>query len=145
MSTTAYPRSPKEQLGGLRHLGRFLDKIRMRNAGLIQDYHYLTTGFDKYLLDQLAITGEEFEQRVIRGGSDDEIVAWVQGKAKSLTEDETAQWNDMVLTGEPKNEMAQERFNALLTSIAKKRGVTIEQLPKVTKWVDAIDLDEDRL
>ena len=145
MSTSPYPRSPKEQLGGLCHLGRLIDKIRLRNAGHLQDYNYLTTGFDKYLLDLLGLKGEELEQRVLRGGSEEEIVTWIQSHAKSLTEEEKAQWNTMVWEGEPKNDMAQERFNALLAAIAKKRGVSIEQLPKITKWVDAIDLDEDRL
>jgi len=126
-------------------MGRLIDKIRLRHAGHLQDYNYLTTGFDKYLLDHLELKGEEFEQRVLRGGSDEEISAWVQENAKTLTEEEKAQWNTMVRDGEPKNDMAQGRFDALIAGIAKKRGVSIEQLPKITKWVDAIDLDEERL
>lgn len=145
MNPSPYPRSPKEQLCGLCHLGRLVDKIRMRNAGKIQDYNYLTTGFDKYLLDHLALTGEEFEQRVLRGGSDEEISAWVHDNAKPLTDEEKAQWNTMVREGEPKNDMAQGRFDALIAGVAKKRGVPIEQLPTITKWIDAIDLDEERL
>jgi Domain of unknown function (DUF5069) len=145
MSTSRYPRSPREQLGGLCHLGRLLDKIRMRHNGLLQDYNYLTTGFDKYLLDQLGLKGEVLEQQVLEGGSDEEIVTWVQGHGKSMTKEEKSQWNDMVLNGEPKNEMAQGRFNSLLTGISKKRGVSVDQLPKITKWVEAIDLDEERL
>ncbi|MDT7041043.1 DUF5069 domain-containing protein [Candidatus Nitronereus thalassa] len=145
MSTSAYPRSPKEQLGGLCHLGRLIDKIRMRHSGLLQEYNYLTTGFDKYLLDYLGIKGDVLEQRVLEGGTDEEILAWVQGHGKSMTEEEKRQWNEMVLNGEPKNDMAQGRFNALLTGIAEKRGVSVDQLPKITKWVEAIDLDEERL
>ncbi|MBH0177075.1 MAG: DUF5069 domain-containing protein, partial [Nitrospira sp.] len=30
-----HPRSPKSLLGGIAHLGRFIDKIRLRNAGQI--------------------------------------------------------------------------------------------------------------
>ena len=145
MSTSHYPRSPKEQLGGLCHLGRLIDKIRMRHAGHLQDYNYLTTGFDKYLLDHLGIKGDVLEQRVLEGGSDEEILSWVQGHGKSMTEEEKAQWNDMVLNGEPKNDMAQGRFKGLLVGIAEKRGVSVDQLPKITKWVEAIDLDEERL
>ena len=33
MTTAQYPRSPKEEVNGLCHLGRLIDKIRMRNAG----------------------------------------------------------------------------------------------------------------
>jgi len=143
--STPYPRSPKEKLGGLCHLGRLVDKIRLRHDGHIQDYNYLTTGFDKYLLDRLGLKGEELERRVLRGGSDEEIAAWVQDNAQPLTEEEKAEWNAMVREGAPKNDVAQGRFDALLAGIAEKRGVSIEQLPKITKWVDAIDLDEDRL
>jgi hypothetical protein len=57
MTTVQYPRSPKEEVNGLCHLGRLIDKIRMRNAGQIQDYNYLTAGLDKYLLDKMEIQG----------------------------------------------------------------------------------------
>ena len=68
MTTAQYPRSPKEQVSGLCHLPRLIDKVRMRNAGKIQDYNYLTVGFDKYLLDKLEIRGEDLEKRVLQGG-----------------------------------------------------------------------------
>ena len=55
MTQQQYPRSPKALLGGIAHLGRFIDKIKLRNAGQIQDYNYITVGFDKYLVDFLAI------------------------------------------------------------------------------------------
>jgi hypothetical protein len=32
-------------------LDRFIEKIRLRHAGKIQDYNYITVGFDKYLVD----------------------------------------------------------------------------------------------
>ena len=37
MIKQAYPQSPKALVGGIAHLGRFIDKIRLRNAGRIQD------------------------------------------------------------------------------------------------------------
>jgi hypothetical protein len=62
MMHVIYPRSPKMRLGGIAHLGRLIDKIRLRHAGHIQDYNYLTVGFDKYLLDLLKLSGEELER-----------------------------------------------------------------------------------
>ena len=59
-NTLIYPRSPKSLLGGIAHLGRFIDKIRLRNAGKIQDYNYITVGFDKYLVDFLQIDPKTF-------------------------------------------------------------------------------------
>jgi hypothetical protein len=145
MTTAQYPRSPKEQVGGLCHLGRLIDKIRMRNAGQIQDYNYLTVGFDKYLLDKLEIQGTDLEKRVLQGGTDAEIADWVKANGKALTDEEKAQWNEMVLNGGPKNDQAQQRFNANIEAVAKKRGVWVDQLPKVATWADCIELDEDRM
>ncbi len=145
MTTAQYPRSPKEQVGGLCHLGRLIDKIRMRNAGQIQDYNYLTVGFDKYLLDKLEIQGTDLEKRALEGGTGEEIADWVKANGKALTDEEKAQWNEMVLNGGPKNDQAQQRFNANIEAVAKKRGVSVDQLPKVATWADCIELDEDRM
>ena len=145
MTTAQYPRSPKEQVGGLCHLGRLIDKVRMRNAGQIQDYNYLTVGFDKYLLDKLEIKGEDFEKRVLQGGTDAEIAEWVQANGKALTDEEKAEWNNMVLTFGPKAPMAQQAFDKNLAAIAEKRGVTVEQLPSIKTWFELIEHDEGRM
>ena len=145
MTKAKYPRSPKEKVNGLCHLVRLIDKIRMRNEGLIQDYHYLTVGFDKYLLDRLEIQGSDLEKRVLQGGTDAEIADWVKVNGKTLTDEEKTQWNEMVLNGGPKNDQAQQRFNAKVEAVAKKRGVSVAQLPKVSTWADCIELDEDRM
>lgn len=52
-----YPRSPKALLGGIAHLGRFIDKIRLRHAGKIQDYNYIMVGFDKHLIGHSMVPG----------------------------------------------------------------------------------------
>jgi hypothetical protein len=145
MAVPQYPRSPKGKVGGLVHLGRLFDKIRLRHQGLIPDYNYLTSGFDKYLLDALNLKGEDLERRVLQGGTDDELLAWVKANRKTLSEAEIRLWNGRVLTGEPKDDGAKERFKARLEEIAAKRGVPVESLPRVTTWVDVIELDEGRL
>jgi hypothetical protein len=145
MTTAQYPRSPKEEVNGLCHLGRLIDKIRMRNAGLIQDYNYLTIGFDKYLLDKLEIQGTDFEKRVMEGGTDEEIANWVKANSKALTDEEKAQWNEMVLTFGPKAEMAQKAFDRNKSALAQKRGVSVEELSHITTWFGLIEHDEDRM
>jgi hypothetical protein len=145
MTTAQYPRSPKEQVGGLCHLGRLIDKIRMRNAGQIQDYKYLTAGLDKYLLDKLEIEGADIEKRVLQGGMDGEIADWVKSNGKSLSEEEKAEWNNMVLTFGPKAEMAQKAFDRNKAALAEKRGVSVEELSHITTWTGLIDHDEDRM
>ena len=145
MTTEQYPRSPKDQVGGLCHLGRLINKVRMRNAGLIQDYNYLTIGFDKYLLDKLEIKGEDFEKRVLQGGTDAEIVDWVKSNGKHLSDEEKMEWNQMVLTFGPKAEMAQKAFDRNLAAIAEKRGVSVENLAHINTWFQLIEHDEGRM
>jgi hypothetical protein len=145
MTAPKYPRSPKEKVGGMAHLGRLFDKIRLRHQGLIQDYNYLTAGFDKYLLDALGLKGEDLERRVLQGGTDADLLAWVKANGKPLPEAEIRMWNMKVLTGEPGDDAARVRFKTRLADIAANRGVPVESLPRVTTWTDVIELDEGRL
>jgi uncharacterized protein DUF5069 len=143
--TSFYPRSPHVQLGGMAHLARMIDKIRLRRAGHIQDYNYLTVGFDKHLLDFLELEASAFEQRVCAGGTDAEIVEWVLAHMRSRSPEEIAQWNQRITTSGPKDDAAHARFQHRLEEIAKKRGVQVSALPRATTWADVIELDEDRL
>lgn len=145
MSQPTYPRSPKVLLGGIAHLGRFIDKIRLRDAGQIQDYNYITVGFDKYLVDFLGIDPKAFEQRVLIGGTDEELLAWVKANGRKPFDQEIAQWSQGLLASGPKDEAARQRFQGRLQDIANKRGVAVSSLPSVTTWADVIELDEGRL
>ena len=145
MTSAQYPCSPKEEISGICFLARLVDKIRMRNAGLIQDYNYLTAGFDKYLLDKLEIPGEDLEKRVLQGGTDTEIADWVKVNGKALTDEEKAEWNNMVLTFGPKAPMAQKAFDGYKAELAKKRGVSVESLSHITTWYGLIEHDENRM
>ena len=141
----SYPRSPKAFLGGIAHLGRFIDKIRLRHAGKIQEYNYITVGFDKYLVDFLQIDPKSFEQRVLAGGTDEELLAWVRANSRKQSEQEIAQWSQDLLSSGPKDDAARQRFQGRLQDIAAKRGVLVSSLPPVQAWADVIELDEERL
>ena len=141
----SYPRSPKALLGGIAHLARFIDKIRLRNAGLIQDYNYITVGFDKHLIDFLKIDAKAFEAKVLVGGTDQDFLGWVHARGELRTPEEIAQWNDMLLSSRPKDDAARQRFQGRLEEIAAKRGVPVSSLPPVSTWADVIELDEDRM
>ncbi|MBM4123737.1 MAG: DUF5069 domain-containing protein [Nitrospira sp.] len=145
MTTQPFPRSPNVLLGGLAHLARMVDKVRMRQAGQIQDYNYLTQGFDRYLLDFLQLAAEAFEQRVVQGGTDEEVLQWVRTHGRALSPHEVAQWNERILASGPKDEATRQRFQARLAEVAAARGVPVESLPPVTTWVEVIELDEGRL
>lgn len=139
------PRSPKALLGGIAHLGRFIDKIRLRNAGQIQDYNYMTVGFDKYLVDFLGIDAKAFEQRVLAGGADEELLAWVHANGKPVTDAEIRLFSRNLLKAEPKDDAAHQRFQGRLQEIAAKRGVPVTALSPVSTWADVIELDEGRM
>jgi hypothetical protein len=132
-------------LGGLAHLARFIDKIRLRNTGYIQDYNYITVGFDKHLIDFLKIDPTAFEARVLAGGSDEELLAWTQAHGQPRTSEENAQWNHILLSSRPKDDAARQRFQSRLQEIAAKRGVPVIALPAVSTWAEVIELDEERL
>jgi hypothetical protein len=145
MANPQYPRSPKSLLGGIAHLGRFIDKIRLRNAGKIQDYNYMTVGFDKYLVDFLGIDAKVFEQLVLAGGTDEALLAWVNTNGKQVTEAEIRLFSQDLLNAEPKDDVARLRFQGRLQEISTKRGVPVSALPHVSTWADVIELDEERL
>ena len=145
MINQSYPRSPKVLLGGIAHLARFIDKIRLRNAGQIQDYNYFTVGFDKYLVDFLGIDAKSFEQRVLAGGTDEELLAWVKANGRKPSDREIVQWSQGLLVSGPKDDAARQRFQGRLQEIANKRGVAVSSLPSVTTWADVIELDEGRM
>ena len=145
MTAQSYPRSPKVLLGGMAHLARFIDKVRLRHAGQIQDYNYVTTGFDKYLIEFLRFDPYEFERQVLAGLADDALLNWVYGHGRRPTAEEIRQWNERILAGAPKDDMTRQRFQNRLTEIAAKRGVSVADLPPVATWAEVIDLDEGRM
>ena len=145
MSAQTYPRSPKSLLGGIAHLGRFFDKIRLRNVGQIQDYNYITVGFDKYLVDFLQIDPKAFEQRVLAGGTDEELLVWVKANSRKPSDQEITEWSQGLLTSGPKDDAARQRFQGRVQDIATKRAVAVSSLPPVSTWADVIELDEGRL
>ena len=145
MTQQQYPRSPKALLGGIAHLGRFIDKIRLRHAGKIQDYNYITVGFDKYLVDFLQVNAKAFEQRVLAGGTDEELLAWVEANSRKPSDQEIAQWSQGLLSSGPKDDAARQRFQGRIQDIATKRGVPLSSLPSISTWAGVIDLDEERL
>ena len=145
MSATQFPRSPKILLGGIAHLGRFIDKIRLRHEGKIQEYNYITVGFDKFLIEFLQIDPKSFEQRVLAGGTDEELLGWVRANSRKASDQEIAQWSQDLLSSGPKDDAARQRFQGRLQDIATKRGVSVSSLPPVQTWADVIEVDEERL
>jgi hypothetical protein len=97
------------------------------------------------LVDFLQIDPKAFEQRVLAGGTDEDLLAWVKANSRKPSEEEIAQWSQGLLTSGPKDDAAQQRFQVRIQDIATKRAVPVASLPPVSTWADVIELDEGRL
>lgn len=94
-------RSSYEKVGGIVYLGRMLDKIRLHAAGrLPADYNVGTkvwTWFDARCTRFLAVNYEALAQRVLAGGTDEEILAWCFEQGHRPTEEEVEIWNEFMM------------------------------------------------
>ena len=59
-------------------------------------------------------------------------------------DEEIRKWSAGLLTSAPKDEAARQRFQGRLADVARKRGVPVETLPRITTWAEVIELDEGR-
>ena len=92
-------RSSYEKVGGIVYFGRMLDKIRLHAAGrLPQGYNLGTkvwTWFDARCTRFLAVNYEALVERVLRGGTDEEILAWCFERGRP-TEEDIEIWNEFM-------------------------------------------------
>lgn len=134
-------RSPREQVGGLYHFGRMLDKIRLHAAGqLPAEYHGdLGKGFDGRCVRFLHVDYPALKARVLQGGTDDEILAWCFERGRKPEEDEVAIWNAF-MSKRGWNDEVSERLRQLVEADGALRGRT-----DIRTFFDQIDADEGRL
>jgi hypothetical protein len=93
-----YPRSAYDQVGGLVYFARMLDKIRLHAAGnLPPDYHAnLSIGFDGRCCRFLQVEYATLRQRVLQGGSDEQILQWCFQTGRQPSEEEILVWNSFL-------------------------------------------------
>ena len=93
-----FPKSPSEMVGGLRYFGRMLDKIRLYvRSELHSDYHANLghrKAADGAMCNFLRIDYEQLRQRVLEGGSDEEILEWCYQKGRRPNEGDLLVWNN---------------------------------------------------
>ena len=105
----------------------------------------LSNCFHNFEMFKMAIDQKAFEQKVLAGGTDEQLLAWVVANSKPHSHEEIAQFSQGLLASGPKDDMTRSRFQGRLDEIAKKRGVSVGALPKISTWADVIELDEGRL
>jgi hypothetical protein len=135
-------RSPHETTGGLVYFGRMLDKIRLHAAGKLPEGWVAAIGmaypasFDARCCRFLGIDYDELVAETLKGGSDEELLAWAHDHGRHPTEDEMEIWNAF-MTKRGWRDAGTQRVTERLAEIGLPPG-TVETM------FEFIDLDEGR-
>jgi hypothetical protein len=94
----ANPRSAYDTVGGIVFFARMLDKIRLHAADrLPPEYHpNLAKGFDGRCCRFLKVDYAALRQRVLQGGTDEEVLEWGFAHGRRPTEEEILVWNSFM-------------------------------------------------
>lgn len=139
MSASSVPRSAADQVGGLFYFARMLDKIRLHASGALPaDYHAnLGKGADKWCTGFLHIEYEALRQRVLEGGSDEEILEWCYTHGHRLNDVDLMIWNAF-LAKLGWNDFASKR----LAEVKKESGLAARD--DIQTMAQYFDVDEGR-
>ena len=95
-----FPKSPKNEVSGLLYFARMLDKIRLLARGdLGEQYHTnmgRTAAADGVLCNFLRVDYEKLRERVLAGGSDEEILEWCYENGRRLNKGDLIVWNGFI-------------------------------------------------
>jgi len=135
-----FPRSPYDALHGLVYFPRMLDKIRLKAAGRLPKAYeeFLGTNFDGRCLNFLGVKYDALRERVLAGGSDEEILTWCHEHGRRPTEEEVETWSGFMMKRGWRDE-ASPRVAFRL----QEAGMEHRDAEAVTMF-DFIDLDEGR-
>lgn len=90
-------RSPYEQVGGLVHFGRMLDKIRLHHAGRLPPGWVAALGaakgFDGRTCRLLHLEYPALVAETLKGGADEQLLAWAFSQGRRPTEEEIEIFN----------------------------------------------------
>lgn len=136
--TPKHLRSPRDKAMGLVHLPRLIDKVRLASRGELPGYNYLTTGFDKHLLDLLDVKPAAFEAAVLAAPNDDAVIRWLEANAKRLADEDKDAFNRRILAIGPTDEKRRQRFRVLLDETDPTRT-------EIASFAELIDLAEGRI
>jgi hypothetical protein len=135
-------RSPFDQVKGLVYFGRMLDKIRVAVAGKLPPEWQaargtaMNTSFDSRCCRFLRIDYAALEAETLKGGSDEELLAWAFAKGRQPSEEEIEVWNAF-MTKRGWRDAGTQRLNERLAEIGLPAGT-------VQTMFEFIDLDEGR-
>jgi hypothetical protein len=138
---TTYPKSPKEMTNGMMYFPRMLDKIRLHaRVELHEDYHKnlgAPRAADGVCCNFLRTHYRDLRDRVLQGGTDEEILEWCFENGRRLNEGDFLVWNGFV------SKLGWRDFATPTLERAKKR-VGISDRDDIATIPDFIDFDETR-
>lgn len=135
-------RSPFDQVNGLVYFGRMLDKIRLQAAGKLPEGWQTARGttmkgsFDSRCCKFLQIDYAALEAETLKGGSDEDLLAWAFANGRKPGEDEIEVWNGF-MTKRGWRDGGTQRLHERLAEIGLPPGT-------VQTMFEFIDLDEGR-
>ena len=136
-----YPKSPKERAGGMSYFPRMLDKIRLYAKGELPEEYHANMGIprsaDGMCLNFLRVNYDELRERVLQGGSDEEILDWCYEKGRRLNEGDLMVWNEF-LTKFGWNDFRTPVLNEM------KQKLGIADRDDIKTIGDVIDFEEKR-
>lgn len=132
-------RSPHVRTQDLVYFARMVDKVQLHAEGkLPPDYvENLGEAFDKRCLNFLRISYEPFRLRVLKGGTDEELLEWCYQNGRRPTEEEVEIWNEF-MRKRGWNDAGTERLIFRLEEAGYADRTDIQTM------FDFIDLDEGR-
>jgi hypothetical protein len=132
----AFPRSPKQEMAGLVHLPRMIDKGRAYKENKLATYIF-PCPLDRIILNFLRVDSEVFAN-MTRDKKDEEINDWAKKITESKSQSDLDFINKQILDRRPDSEDRLDYFNDLRDKIDPSRT-------DVDTWADLIDLEEGRL
>ncbi len=135
-------RSCYAKVGRFVYFGRMLDKIRLHAAGQLPADYVSNLGeaqpffFDARCCRFLGVAYDQLRVRTLQGGTDEEILAWVEARGTRRSDDDCMVWNRFMSKVGWRDERA-----ALLRDRIAKLGLTNQG---IETGFDYIDVDEGR-
>lgn len=130
-------RGPRERVGGLCHLGRLLDKIRLHGRGKLPEEYRpnlgLSVGLDGHLCGFLGIGFDALTERVRAGGTDEEIVEWCFTRGLRPNKVQARVWNEFA-----RKFGWNDHASRVLAAVRQEEG--FEERTDIVTSFDAIDL-----
>lgn len=136
-------RSPSEQVKGLVYFGRMLDKIRLFASGKLPEGWHAARGaemkgsFDARCCRFLGIDYKAIEKETLKGGNDEELLAWAFRHGRQPSEEEIEIWNAF-MSKRGWRDSGTQRLNERLAEIGLPPGT-------VQTMFEFIDVDEGRM